>query len=90
MRTTIRLSDDLLRRAKRKALAERRTLTSVLEEGLRLVLDEGRTSVRKKRVLPPVSKAKGGFMPGIDPIKFATQIQEEEDLDMLRRTGFKD
>jgi len=89
MRTTIRLSDDLLRRAKRKALAERRTLTSVLEEGLRLVLAEEPKSARKRRVLPPVSKAKGGFMPGIDPVKFATQIQEEEDLEMLRRTGFK-
>ena len=85
----IRLSDDLLRRAKRKALAERRTLTSVLEEGLRLVLAEEQKPTSKKRVLPPVSQAKGGFMPGIDPIKFATQIQEEEDLEMLRRTGFK-
>lgn len=89
MRTTVRLSDDLLRRAKRKALAEGRTLTSVLEEGLRLVLDDGRKSPGKKRILPPVSKAKGGFMPGIDPVKFFTQVEEEDDLDMLRRTGVR-
>lgn len=87
MRTTVRLSDDLLRRAKRKALAERRTLTSVLEEGLRLVLDEGRASIKKKRVLPRVCKAGGGLMPGIDPHKLQLAGVEEDDLDMLRRTS---
>jgi hypothetical protein len=87
MRTTVRLSDDLLRRAKRKALAEGRTLTAVLEEGLRLVLEKDRSAPKRKRVLPPVSKARGGFMPGIDPVKFFTQVEEEDDLDMLRRTG---
>jgi hypothetical protein len=87
MRTTVRLSDDLLRRAKRKALAERRTLTSVLEEGLRLVLDEGRKSPGKRRVLPRVCKAGGGLMPGVDPVKLLAADEEEADLEMLRRTS---
>lgn len=87
MRTTIRLSDDLLRRAKRKALAERRTLTSVLEEGLRLVLAEEQKPTRKKRVLPRVCKAGGGLMPGIDPFKLHIAGVEEDDLEMLRRTS---
>ena len=41
-RTTVRLPQDLLNRAKRKALAERRTLTSLIEEGLRLVVQQRR------------------------------------------------
>src|SRR5262245_7865578 len=64
-RTTVRLPKDLLARAKRKAAAEGRTLTSLIEDGLRLVV-ESRKAWEAKRVLPPVSKASGGPMPGID------------------------
>jgi hypothetical protein len=65
MRTTVRLSADLLRRAKKKAADERRTLTSLLEEGLRMVLAEKRTA-RRTRAQFPVSKASGGTLPGVD------------------------
>lgn len=65
MRTTVRLSDDLLRQAKKKAAKEGRTLTSLLEEGLRAVLTETR-NVRRGRVQLPISKAFGGTLPGID------------------------
>ena len=40
MRTTVRLSDDLLRSAKKRAAEEGRTLTSLIEEGLKVVLAE--------------------------------------------------
>lgn len=40
MRTTVRLNADLLRAAKIKAAQEGRTLTSLLEEGVRRVLAE--------------------------------------------------
>jgi toxin-antitoxin system PIN domain toxin len=39
-RTTVRLPPELLRRAKRKAAAEGRTLTSLIEDGLWLVVAE--------------------------------------------------
>ncbi len=65
MRTTIRLRDDLLQRAKKKAAEEGRTLTSLVEEGLMLVLTEARDTQRK-RVHLPVSKAAGGVLPGVD------------------------
>ena len=42
----VRLPKDLLKRARRKAAAEGRTLTSLIEEGLRLVVD--RTEENKK------------------------------------------
>lgn len=39
MRTTLNLSDALAEEAKRRAAEEGRTFTSLIEEGLRLVLD---------------------------------------------------
>ena len=65
MRTTIRLSDDLLRRAKKKAAEQGRTLTSLVEEGLKSVLAESK-AVRRTRVQLPISKASGGTLPGVD------------------------
>ena len=61
----MRLSPDLLRRAKKKAVAEGRTLTSLIEEGLKAVLAEARTP-RREAVRLPVSTASGGTLPGID------------------------
>jgi hypothetical protein len=78
-RTTVRLPDDLLRRAKSKAAAEGRTLTALVEEGLRRVLND-RAPSKTKRVLPPVSSATGGLMPGID-LDYMASLQEMDDLD---------
>ena len=65
MRTTIRLSDDLLRKAKKKAAEQGRTLTSLVEEGLKTVLAESKTR-RRTRVRLPISKSTGGTLPGVD------------------------
>ncbi len=65
MRTTIRINDDLLKQAKKRAADEGRTLTSLVEDGLRLILSKARAS-RRKRIELPVSKATGGVLPGID------------------------
>ena len=82
-RTTIRLPDDLVRRAKRKAAAEGRTLTGLIEDGLRRVLSE-RGPAHKERTLPRVSKATGGLKPGIDLSETAA-LQEMDDLDFAGR-----
>lgn len=84
-RTTVRLPQDLLDRAKRKAAAEGRTLTALIEDGLRLVVAESKRSAKAKRVLPPISKATGGPMPGSD-IADLSALQEMEDLDYVDRT----
>jgi hypothetical protein len=83
-RTTVRLPEELLKRAKRKAAAEGRTLTSLIEDGLRLVTAERKTTRPVKRTLPPVSKAKGGLLPGIDLTSFSA-FEEAEDLAYLAR-----
>jgi predicted DNA-binding protein len=68
-RTTIRLPEELLKRAKEKAGAEGRTLTSLIEEGLRVILEARPEAQDKERVLPRISKARGGPRPGIDLVK---------------------
>jgi len=66
MRTTVRLDDGLLEQAKAEARQKRKTLTSLIEEGLRLVLANGGTRVRRKKIVLPVSRERGGVLPGVD------------------------
>ena len=82
-RMTIRLPGGLLERAKRKAAAEGRTLTALIEEGLHMVLAQGAAS-RTKPILPRVSKATGGPMPGID-LDRSSVLQELDDLEYVER-----
>ena len=83
-RITVRLPADLLTRAKHKAAAERRTLASLIEDGLRLVGGEGGEEVKRRRVPPPISKATGGPMPGVD-VTDLSALDESEDLDAVAR-----
>lgn len=84
-RTTVRLPGELLARAKRKAAAEGRTLTSLIEDGLRAVVAEPhKKSLHTARVLPRVSTATGGLQPGIDLTKMS-DYYEMEDAEYLER-----
>jgi len=83
-RTTVRLPEDLLYRANRKAAAEGRTLTSLIEDGLRWIVTEKPRVTSRRRVLPRISQAGGGAMPGIDFTDSAT-FQEIVDLDYIGR-----
>jgi hypothetical protein len=65
MRTTVRINDELLKRAKKRAADEGRTLTSILEEGLAVILAQPKGRARERAPLP-VSEAAGGVLPGID------------------------
>jgi hypothetical protein len=85
MRTTVRLPEDLLKRAKRKAAAEDRTLTSLIEEGLRAVVDERGKPAKRRRVVLPVSKATGGLLPGVDLTRLS-DYQEMEDREYVARS----
>jgi hypothetical protein len=83
-RTTVRLPEELLNRAKRKAAAEGRTLTSLIEDGLRLVVAGSKKAEKKKGGPIPVSKATGGPMPGVDITRFSA-LQEMDDLEYVER-----
>jgi hypothetical protein len=66
LRTTIRLEESLLERVKAEAARQNKTLTSLVEEGLYMVLKEAQKPVRRKKVVLPVSKCTGGTWPGVD------------------------
>jgi hypothetical protein len=83
-RTTVRLPPDLLRRAKRKAAAEGRTLTALIADGLRLVTAERRGPAGPRRVMPRLSKARGGTLPGVD-LADSAALQELDDVQAIRR-----
>jgi hypothetical protein len=78
MRTTVRIKDDLLQRARKRATEEGRTLTSLIEDGLVLVLTKSKVA-RRKRVVLPVSKGSGGVLPGVD-------LNRSGDLEEVMRT----
>ena len=51
---------------------------------MRLAVAESRTGAKGKRVLPPISKATGGPLPGHD-LTDLSAFQEIEDLDYVDR-----
>jgi hypothetical protein len=68
MKTTLDLDDDLLARAKAQAARERTSLTSLIEEGLRLRLRSRRHGpARPGAARPAVFHGRGGLASGIDP-----------------------
>jgi hypothetical protein len=86
-RTTVRLPSELLKKAQRKAAAEGRTLTGLMEEGLRYVVSD-KPAEKAKGPPIPIGKEDGGFMPGIRSIKDIEALQDLEYIEKLRR-GFR-
>jgi hypothetical protein len=66
MRTTVRLDDALLERARREAERRGETLTSLIERGLRLVLAHPDKRSKRRHVEIPVCREGGGTLPGVD------------------------
>ncbi|HUR41433.1 MAG TPA: DUF2191 domain-containing protein [Verrucomicrobiae bacterium] len=87
MRTTLDLNDTLLTQAKTRAAKENRTLTSIVEESLRLLLN----GAGKPKKIPeiPVIRGTGGLMPGIDPVKIEAHFNALEDEERIGRISGK-
>ena len=66
MRTTVRLDDSLLARAKREAARRGTTLTALIDEGLRFVIARRPSHSTRRRVKLPVCGKGGGTLPGVD------------------------
>jgi hypothetical protein len=66
VRITFSLDDGLLERARREAARRGVTLTSLIEQGLRMALRRPPSASSVERVWLPVSRATGGLLPGID------------------------
>lgn len=81
MRTTVRLPDDLMDRAKKLAAAERRTLTDIIEQGVRQVVDKHNP---RQRFYPRVSIASGRVL--LDTVKTSELLEMlDEDLPLIKR-----
>lgn len=65
MRTTVHLDDSLLAEVKQYAAKTGRTLTSLIADGLRLLLSRRPKRLSKTAVRLPTFKGKG-LMPGVD------------------------
>jgi hypothetical protein len=66
MRTTVRLDDALLDRARLEAARRGETLTALIERGLRLALANPHRRPGRIRVEIPVCREGGGTLPGVD------------------------
>jgi hypothetical protein len=87
-RTTVRLPSELLKKAQRKAAAEGRTLTGLMEEGLRYVVAEKPAMAKSPRPEIPVSKEGGGQASGVTTFKDLEAIEDAEYIQRLLH-GFK-
>lgn len=66
MRTTVRLDDALLDRARKEAARRGTTLTALIEEGLRFTLRRPHVRDGRPPVVLPECRAGGGTLPGVD------------------------
>jgi predicted transcriptional regulator len=65
MRTTIRINDELLKKAKIRAAETDRSLTEVIEDALRRELDQVDADSEPQKVTVPTA-GEGGVQPGVD------------------------
>lgn len=94
-RVIIDLPSELVELAKRKAAEQGRTLTDVIEDGVRMAIDgqetaEPKMAAGQERKLPRVSSAIGGYNPGFENVTYR-DIQAMDDLEYVvrMRRGFK-
>jgi hypothetical protein len=79
MKTTLDIDDELLIRAKATSARERKSLTALIEEGLRLRLRRPRPPSRKAVSRIPVFTGKGGLVSGVDPLSNRSILDAADD-----------
>jgi len=79
MKTTLDIDDELLVRAKAASARERKSLTTLIEEGLRLRLRRPRSVGRKSAARIPIFTGKGGFVAGVDPLSNRSILDAADD-----------
>jgi hypothetical protein len=85
MQTTLRLDDELYRRAKAAAAEQGMSLTRLVEEAIRERLNRAAFAPRRRRLRLPVATSTGGVSP-----EFSTLQEAIEAADLaadLRQTG---
>lgn len=79
MKTTLNINDELLIRAKSAAAREKKSLTCLIEEGLKLRLRRPPRS--NKHTIPtlPVFQGKGGLVSGVNPLSNRSMFDAVDD-----------
>ncbi len=81
MRTTVRLDEALMERARQEAARRGITLTSLIEQGLRLALRRPLNRPQHAVVSLPECHAGGGVLPGVDLNDSAGLLERMEGRD---------
>ena len=76
MQTTLRLDDDLYRRAKAAAAEQGMSLTRLVEEAIRERLTRAAPVLRRRRLRLPVSTATGGLAPEFSNLREAVEAAD--------------
>jgi hypothetical protein len=79
MKTTLDIDDELLVRAKALSARDRKSLTSLIEEGLRLRLRRSSAIKRPPHMPLAVYRGKGGMIPGVDPLSNRSLLDAADD-----------
>ncbi|HET9785375.1 MAG TPA: DUF6364 family protein [Terriglobales bacterium] len=85
MKTTLDLDDELIARAKAAAARERITLTRMVEQGLRLRLRS--RGAGRVPVALPVSRRRGGPLPGINPASNRSLLDAADRSELAAKTS---
>lgn len=80
VKTTLDIDDELLVRAKAASARERKSLTTLIEEGLRLRLRGPRPRGRKAGRQIPTFAGKGGLVAGVDPLTNRSMLDSADDV----------
>ena len=79
MRTTVRLKDELLERARREAARRGITLTAMIEQSLLAFMRKpAQRAPLRQQVTLPVCRAGGGTQPGVDIADSAATLDRME------------
>ncbi len=90
MKTTLEIPDDLYREVKTRAASQNRKLKDLVAEALRLLIeraDRDRQPVGQRASPFPLIRGKAGPLLKILDNSLIAQLQEEEDIERLRRTS---
>jgi hypothetical protein len=79
MRTTVRLDETLLERARREAARRGVTLTSLIEQGLKLALRRPMKRSEQPHVSLPTCRAGGGTLRGVNLDNSAEVLDRMDD-----------
>ena len=78
MKTTLDIDDELLVKAKAVSARERKSLTALIEEGLRLRLRRPDTRHRDPAPLA-IHKGRGGLVAGVNPLSNRSLLDAADD-----------